>query len=285
MKNHIRITVLIENTAYKVGLLAEHGLSYWIETDTHKVLFDTGQRYEVLRHNAEQLKCHLSELDAVVLSHGHYDHTGGLPGLLQAMRIPQMYLHPASLIKHYGRKKDTGLVEDIGVPSGIDEPMLKKHVDELIWTDKPTSITDGIHVTGPVPRDTDYEDVGGPFFLDKEATQPDPILDDQSIFFNTPLGTVVILGCAHAGVINTLNHVRRLTDNQPIHAVIGGMHLVNASEHRIEQTGRALRELDVQMLVPAHCTGPTPKAWLWSQFPDRWQACHVGKQFEFELAY
>ncbi len=282
MSNTIRVTVLVENTAAGRDTRGEHGLAYWIETDTIRVLFDTGQTQQTLLHNAEQLKIDLADADAVVLSHGHFDHTGGLPGLLQQMDLPDLYLHPAALARRFSRHRD-GKVQDVGIPMQLDEPVLRQHVVSLNWTERPVQISNGIWVTGPVPRVNDYEDTGGDFYLDRDCTQIDPITDDQAIFLPSQDGTVVVVGCAHAGVINTLQYVRRLTNNRPIHAVIGGMHLVHASAERLELTGEALRQLDVQVLAPAHCTGPMPTAWLWAQFPERWRPCHVGTRFEFAL--
>ncbi len=282
MNHTIHITVLVENTARGRGLLAEHGLAYWIETETCKVLFDTGQTAEVLWHNAELLGIDLADADAVVLSHGHFDHTGGLPQLLQRVRLPNLYLHPAALAQRFSRHDDDS-VEDVSIPPQLDESTLRRHVACLHWTEQPVRIDGGIQITGPVPRITDYEDTGGDFFLDSGCAEADPILDDQAIFFHTMQGTVVIVGCAHAGVVNTLQYIRTLTGDRPIHAVIGGMHLVHASPQRLEQTGKALKQLDVQLIAPAHCTGPMAAAWLWSQFPERWQPCHVGTCFEFEL--
>ena len=283
MSNTIRVTVLVENTAAGRDTLGEHGLAYWIETDTFRMLFDTGQTPQTLLHNAGQLKIDLASADAVVLSHGHFDHTGGLLGLVQQIDLPGLYLHPAALTRRFSRHHD-GTVVDVGIPIQFDEPTLRQHVVSLNWTERPVQIGDGIWVTGPVPRVNDYEDTGGDFFLDRDCTRVDPITNDQAIFFPSRDGTVVVVGCAHAGVINTLQYVRQLTDDRPIHAVIGGMHLVHASDERLERTGEALRQLDVQLLAPAHCTGPMPTAWLWAQFPERWRTCRVGSRFDFVTA-
>ena len=137
-------------------------------------------------------------------------------------------------------------------------------------------------MTGPVPRLTDFEDTGGPFFLDEACTRPDPLEDDQSVFLDTTEGTVVLLGCAHSGIINTLRYIRQLTDNHPIQAVIGGMHLVGASSHRIERTIEELKRIGVERLAPAHCTGMPATVALWNAFPGRCQACPVGTRFEFD---
>jgi 7,8-dihydropterin-6-yl-methyl-4-(beta-D-ribofuranosyl)aminobenzene 5'-phosphate synthase len=129
----------------------------------------------------------------------------------------------------------------------------------------------------------DFEDTGGPFYLDAQCQRPDPLVDDQALFFETPQGTVVLLGCAHAGVINTLRYVLALTDNRPLHAVLGGMHLVHASTERVSRTIEEFKWLGVEMLGPAHCTGRSAVAALSSAFPGQILACNVGSQFEFEV--
>ena len=274
------VTTLVENTARGQGFCAEHGLSFWIETSSCRVLFDTGQTPDVLFHNAEFLGIDPAEADVVVLSHGHYDHTGGLEEVLGRARRPRLMLHPDALIQRYTRRPD-GTTPEIGIRGGLTEAVLRRRA-EIVWTEQPTEIADGLMVTGNVPRATGYEDTGGDFYLDEACERPDPIADDQAVFFDTADGTVVLLGCAHAGVINTLEHIRRQTGGRPIYTVIGGMHLVHASSERLQRTVDALRSLGVRLLAPGHCTGAQPTARLCTEFPDRWQPCHVGARFQFE---
>lgn len=273
-----RITVLVDNTAGGRELLAEHGLSFWIELGSRRVLFDTGQGH-VLSGNARRLGIRLELADAVVLSHGHYDHTGGLGNVLQSARQTRVYAHPAAFAPKYARSSD-GTVREIGLPL-LDEQTVRQKA-ELVWTEGPTEIFEGLHLTGPVPRVTDFENTGGPFFIDKACAQPDDLVDDQAAFLETPVGTAVILGCAHAGIVNTLRYVQTLTDNRPIHTVMGGMHLLSASKDRMDQTMAELRRLDVQRLLPCHCTGPAAVARLWSEFPGRCIACPVGTVVDLE---
>jgi len=146
---------------------------------------------------------------------------------------------------------------------------LRKAATGIVWTAKPTEVVDGIFVTGEIPRQNAFEDTGGSFFLDAACARPDTLLDDQALCFDSTEGLVVLLGCAHSGVVNTLEHVRDLAGGRPIHTVLGGMHLHAASPERMEKTIAAFRRLGVQRLAPAHCTGLPALAQLWTAFPDR----------------
>jgi 7,8-dihydropterin-6-yl-methyl-4-(beta-D-ribofuranosyl)aminobenzene 5'-phosphate synthase len=275
-----RITLLVENRAEGPGLLGEHGLAYWIEYDGRHVLFDTGQG-SVLVGNAYKLSIPLRELDALVLSHGHYDHTGGVADVLKTNRPVTVYAHPAALAPKYARNGN-GSAREIGMPYPA-EKAIRQPQNRLVAIQQPTAIFEGLMATGPVPRQTDFEDTGGPFFLDRGCRTPDPLEDDQSLFLETAQGTLVLLGCAHSGVINTLRHIRQLTRNRPIWTVIGGMHLVQASPQRIQRTVEELQQLGVQRLAPAHCTGAAATAAIWNAFPEKCLPCHVGTQLEFEI--
>jgi hypothetical protein len=170
MSRTIRIAVLVENTAQGAGILAEHGLAYWIEWPGHKVLFDTGQG-NVLASNAYRMNIPLHEADAVVLSHGHYDHTGGLAEALKTNRLATVYAHKAAFAPKYARKTD-GSSREIGIPHTGERALRLPH-GRLVYTEQPTPVADRLTVTGPVPRLTDFEDTGGPFFLDPACTRPE----------------------------------------------------------------------------------------------------------------
>ena len=181
MIGDLRITVLAENTVRGAKLLAEHGLAFWIEADGHRILFDTGQG-KVLRHNARQLEIPLHAVQTVVISHGHFDHTGGLKELLEAGAEPDLYLHPAALQRKYHREK-TPPHRDIGIPHE-DEQALRRREALLTLTPAPRELIGGVHVTGEIPRRNRFEDTGGPFYCDPSCTTADPLLDDQALYID-----------------------------------------------------------------------------------------------------
>ena len=280
MSESLILTVLVENTVNIGGLRAEHGLAFLLRTGNRKLLFDTGQS-DLLIHNARNMGLSLSDLDAVILSHGHYDHTSGLEAVGQISPQARLFLHPAALAPKFAADTD-GSSRLIGMPDRAVE-MLRKAGPRVVWTDKPTEVMEGVWVTGEIPRRTDFEDTGGRFFLDAARTHPDPLVDDQALYFDTDAGLVVVLGCAHSGVVNTLEYIREVTHGRLISTVVGGMHLLSASPKRMGKTIDAFRHWKIKKLVPAHCTGIPATARLWAAFPGRCAICPVGTSLLFQV--
>jgi len=277
--NPIRITILADDCVAARAARAEHGLCFHIESGDRRILFDTGQGL-VLADNARALGIDLGAVDTIVLSHGHYDHTGGLPDVLSAVRSPvAVHLHPAALEPKY-HVAETG-ARSIGIPEVAREALAGTHARVQISC-RPGEIAPGVFRTGEIPRPNSEEAPVETFHLDPEGRSVDPLLDDQSIYIETGKGTVVLLGCAHAGVIHILDHVRHLTRNRPLRAVIGGMHLGGASPVRIQWVLDHLRRLSPTLLVPMHCTGPRAAAALWNAFPDACRPGGAGAVFEFK---
>jgi 7,8-dihydropterin-6-yl-methyl-4-(beta-D-ribofuranosyl)aminobenzene 5'-phosphate synthase len=279
MSRSIDITLLVENSVHERGLKGEHGLAWHLQSGAHQVLFDTGQT-ELVVENAPRLGVSLNRLDAIVLSHGHYDHTGGLAAVAAASPCPPVFLHPAAREAKFSRPPG-GTPQFIGLPESTGA-VLARPQTRIIETRICTEVVEGLFVTGEIPRRTAYEDPGGSFFLDEGGTRPDPVRDDQAMFFDTAAGVVVLLGCAHAGLVNTLDYVQSLNPGRPFRAVLGGLHLLNASPQRLAATVEALRQREVPLIVPAHCTGWAASARLWEGLPGRCAAPGVGRRFTFE---
>lgn len=274
----MKIAVLADNTVVARNAKGEHGLAFWIERGRNRVLFDTGQGL-VLASNAQALSFDLDAVDTIVLSHGHYDHTGGMAEVLpQSGRQVTIHVHPDALLPKYS-KGDQG-IRDIGIPPRAREAMLGGRC-QFVASRQSVEIAPGIRTTGEIPRRHAEETVTTPFYRDPLATGPDPLLDDQALFIETTEGTVVLLGCAHSGVINTLDHVRELARGRPLCAAIGGMHLRAASDARIAWTMLELRRFGLNTLVPMHCTGEKAIAALWNAFPAACRPGGVGTVFNF----
>jgi 7,8-dihydropterin-6-yl-methyl-4-(beta-D-ribofuranosyl)aminobenzene 5'-phosphate synthase len=253
------VTILIDNIAAD-NLQSEHGVSLWLELGDKRVLFDTGQTDRILG-NARALGINLESTDAIVLSHGHYDHTGGLNAVVQVAPHAILYLHPEAMKPKYSQKDNN--IRMIGMSDSVKEA-IRVLVDNkrVVWTEMPTEIFPGLFVTGKIPRNNDFEDSGGNFFTHQSCQETDELPDDQAIYFMTKQGLVILLGCAHAGVVNTLDYITKITNQRSVYAMIGGMHLIHANVTRIERTIEAFRKYDIQKIIPLHCTGTNAVQYL-----------------------
>ncbi len=246
------LTILVDNQV-RAGLVSEHGFAAWLETEELRILFDTGKG-PALTANAEALGLGLARADMLVLSHGHYDHTGAVAHMLGLNPSLEVYCHPSALLNRYSNHP--GFPPKIVSVPGPDQqalrglPQNRRH-----WVEAPLTIRPGLGLTGPIPRVNDWEDTGGPFYLDAESRQPDPIEDDMALWIETDRGLVILLGCCHAGLGNTVEHIRQASGVQKIRALVGGLHLGSASPERLDRTCRAIESWAPEFIAPCHCTG------------------------------
>jgi len=242
-------------------MLAEWGLSILIETDELKILLDTGASISV-PHNAPIFGLDLSTVDKIVLSHGHYDHTGGMKEVLKQIgKQVEVIAHPDIWAKKYARGK--GFERYIGVPFPKED--LEDLGASFTMSREPVWITDDIVTTGEIPMTEEYEELDPNLYVKENGSwRNDDLLDDRALIIKTDEGLVIILGCAHRGAINTVRHAQEITGIRSIHTVMGGTHLLHASEERVLRTGIALQELGVQRVGVSHCTG-LPSAMLLAQ--------------------
>lgn len=248
----IKITTLIENSPGEhLGLKAEHGLSFFIEKDEHKILFDTGQSGAFLE-NADQLKLNPADVDYVVLSHGHYDHSGGLRSLVDVTTVFKLILGQGFFNEKYGYKNN--FCEYLG--NNFDRRFLEQNNIHYQFTEENlTEIIPDVFVVTGFPRLYEDEVVNPRFKIMKDGTlQADAFEDEVLLAINSTKGLVVILGCAHPGMKNMIEHAAKLI-KKPVYAILGGTHLVEANEQSLTLSLKYLQNDDLKVLGVSHCTG------------------------------
>ena len=248
----LSITLLVDNES-PPELAAEHGFAAWIETGEQCILFDSGQQ-TALAHNAQRLAIDLSQANALVLSHGHYDHSGGVPDFLAANTRAAVLFGRGLGVTRFSCHPDQA-ARAIGIGDAVDRVLRDLPAQRRSEIAAPCHLAPSIGISGPIPRRTAFEDTGGPFFLDAERTIPDLVGDELAMWFATRKGLVVLTGCCHSGLVNTIDHLRRISGIERIHAIVGGLHLLNASAERLEQTTRFIADCAPDLLIPCHCTG------------------------------
>jgi 7,8-dihydropterin-6-yl-methyl-4-(beta-D-ribofuranosyl)aminobenzene 5'-phosphate synthase len=227
-------------------LTADEGIGEWgfaaiIEVDGRRILFDTGARPETVLNTARELKVNLSGIPDVILSHNHGDHTGGLKTLRQ--QFPQSFT-----ILHAGR--------GITYPRKPRTFSLADYTGRVIEYDHPSQIFPGVWLTGPVPRKYPEKNWSGTGQVQTpDGWQEDNLPEDMSLVFNTAQGLVLLSGCGHAGVINTVEYARETVRKAPLHAAIGGFHLFALDDAKLDWTAGKLREFGLQNFLGVHCTG------------------------------
>jgi 7,8-dihydropterin-6-yl-methyl-4-(beta-D-ribofuranosyl)aminobenzene 5'-phosphate synthase len=263
---NINITTLAENTA-TIGFIGEWGLSILIEADNNRILLDTGGPHLSAIHNAQLLGIDFRTIDQIVLSHGHYDHTGGLKDIL--LRRGE----PVDIIAHpdiWNRKYSFGLKDNkryIGIP------FLKEHLESLggnfNLSREPVWITENILTSGEVPFSTDYEETDQSLYIKENHNAiRDVFTDDLSLAIKTDKGLAIFLGCAHRGMINIIRHFQKITGDDRVFSIVGGTHLFSASPERLDRTIAELKKIGIARLGVSHCTGFFASARLADEFKD-----------------
>jgi 7,8-dihydropterin-6-yl-methyl-4-(beta-D-ribofuranosyl)aminobenzene 5'-phosphate synthase len=279
MNTQLRITCLVNDSVMLYSKFwGEHGLAFLIETDTDTVLFDTGTSPEILAHNLEILNRDLSQVHNIVLSHGHTDHTGALDWALARTENPRLIAAPGVFTERFSTLD--------GSFSSIGMPLSRAEVEErskLTLTEETFTIAAGIALTGDVPRRNTYELPDRRMMVKQDDSYVvDTFIDDRSLVLDTPDGLVLLAGCCHAGIINTLDYVRS-TFNRPVVAVVGGIHMKGAGQERIERTIETIQR-DYPTIVHFylnHCTGDEAVRAFEQAFGERVSACPAGLEMVF----
>lgn len=282
----VRIVAVLDDYAgYETSFLAQHGISLLLEAqlgnECRRILMDTGQSALPILHNLDLLGIPPGSIDAVVLSHCHYDHTRGLAETLRAIgktAVP-VIAHPGIFRPNYVFKP---FIRHIGVTRENGPEAIEASGGMLVLTGEPFEIMPGVVTTGEVPRKRDFENQGiGTYNLADGKIIPDEIVDDLSLVVKVRgKGLAIISGCSHAGIINIIDRAKELTGEEHVEVVIGGFHLIEASQERIEKTAAALKELDVGKVIAGHCTGLAALREFSRVLGDRFEHLHVGKTVE-----
>lgn len=247
-----KITILVENTTPVPGLIGEYGFAALVEYGGIKYLFDTGSGDALLK-NTQFLGINLKDVAGVIISHGHFDHTGALLPVLSLLSHKKIYAHKDIFLRR-PLLLGPGVFREIGCQVSYEE--LINQGAELHFIDDFTMISPGVYLTGEIPRNNDFEDVGGNFKVKiNDELVDDKLLDDMALVIDEEDGLIIISGCAHAGMINTIDYALQKTGKEKIKAYIGGTHLIGASAERLDKTIANLERYDIEKIIVCHCTG------------------------------
>ena len=278
----VKIHILVEDYARRRGFLGQHGFSALVEvcepSGPVRVLVDTGQDASVVLANAERLGLSLSNLNAILITHGHYDHAGGLLGLLEHIgpRGALVVMHPDALKPKLAMRPH---LRSIGVP-GLSSSAIEERGAIPLLSRGPVRMSSSVLATGEVERRTDFELVEGFYTLGPDSLEEDRLMDDQALVVRTERGLIVLTGCAHSGLINTLLKAMDLTGEERLLAVIGGFHLEGASEERLRRTVEELSALGPGLVAACHCTGLKAFCYLMRAFGPRFRRLGSGDVLE-----
>ncbi len=289
--DEVHIRILVDGIVNVGKLMGEGGFAalvdvYYNDKSAKKLLFDTGGSTPALLHNLKQMEIEISLVDMIILSHGHWDHVGGLLDILKQIgkRVPVLF-HPFATVPKIFTADD-GKDHKIGISNYFTLEELEEYAD-IIGTTDPYSIREGVWTTGEVPRSNDFEKFTGNLTKIRTIRDgkevPDMIEDDLSLIFQLKDGSVVILaGCCHAGLVNTMNHATTITGSSNIVGVVGGLHLHDASKERLAKTVEYLKGYNLTRLSPCHCTGLRGQAALMYAFEDIFKEVGVGSLLKFK---
>ncbi len=253
----MKLTVLVDNnTLIDRYFLAEPALSFFIQTGNKNILFDTGYS-DIFIRNAEKMGINLKELDYLVLSHGHMDHTWGLEPLMRlytesrieqnAILYPTVVAHPLVL--------ETKIVEGVGeIGSIVSKTKLSRHF-KLNLQKVPVWLTENLVFLGEIPRIFEYEatpPMGS--VIDEHKTMADYLMDDTGLVFKSSEGLVIIVGCSHSGICNIIEYAKKICHDERVVNVIGGFHLLNPAKQQLEGVLKYLETLQPKEVHACHCT-------------------------------
>jgi 7,8-dihydropterin-6-yl-methyl-4-(beta-D-ribofuranosyl)aminobenzene 5'-phosphate synthase len=284
-----KITILAEDSVlYESPYLGQHGVSFLLEGVSGKerknILIDVGQNSEALLHNMKIMGISPSIIDAVILTHCHYDHTQGITTILRHIGKKDLPViaHTDLFRLHFITEPYHRLV---GIMPGDSKDEIERAGGSISLSKEPVMIMPGIMTTGEVPRRNDFEKVGIALkTIENRNIVDDGMLDDTSLIANIKgIGLVIITGCSHAGIINIVNYAKEITGVSKVEAIIGGLHLVDAADDVINRTVKELDTMSVSWISAGHCTGFKAQVKMYRTFGERFSPLHTGMKFTVSL--
>ncbi len=269
----LEIITLVENIAYRQGTKGEHGLSFILKTHDKQILFDTGQS-DLLLSNARQLDIDLTKVDCVVISHGHYDHTGGLESFFKINPHAPVYVKSATFEPKYS--KSTGQVRAIG----MQPDLLTAFRERFHFVKEKVELASGLWIVPSIESHYPFEQPSSKMLVERDGkTIPDDFSDELFMFFDHPKGLTIMSGCSHRGVLNICQTALNVATHKSIRMLLGGTHLKGASSGKIEQTLEAFEPFQIQQFGLCHCTGLTPFMAFKQKYGDQVRYAYVGTRF------
>lgn len=251
--NSINFRFLVENKTDNPGIMAEHGLSIYIEAFGKKILFDAGAS-DLVVHNAEKMGVDLSDVDIAVVSHGHYDHTGGFPEFCRINEKAKIYIHKNAFRESYVLKDGQLYGDNDGIRWNKAE---RKTIEErIVFTDGPVRIGENICVTGSITKEQGFEPTEKFYYRDDNGNiTEDDMSHEQCLVIKGGDGLYVFSGCSHTGVISALNTSKDMFPGENVAVLVAGMHLYSASEKDRQRVVGQIASEHPECVMPVHCTG------------------------------
>ncbi|NLY81898.1 MAG: MBL fold metallo-hydrolase [Clostridiales bacterium] len=276
----MKLKVLLDNKTETVDVNAEWGLSVLIEADGLKIVYDLGTT-DMVMDNAKVMNVNMEDVDAVAISHGHFDHTGGIPAFCKVNKKAKIYIHKNAFSVFHG--KENGIIDDYNCGVIIPKQELERLEDRFVLTDGVTRLSDNILISGTIP------DVPGivpteTFYLEKDdgTIIEDDLRHEQfMVIRNGDKGLFIIDGCSHKGILPAIKYAQELFPGEKIQGILAGLHMYPAGAKEINSAIKNIEEYSPDVIMPLHCTGMKAICMFKQHFGDRCIIASGGDEYEF----